>query len=245
MSPLWLLLIGWCVGYTALWGQSIPQNQFILGVESYTGQNYVEAAAIFEDLAQTHPSPAVFYNLGNTLYRLGKKGEAVAAYHAALHLDPGHEDALFNLQFMGGYSAADLFYYRWTGGLSQKSWAFATLLFLCLISVGVVILYRRPTLGLARVIMAGMGLSLLAALVCFGATLLRSHWQNQTLGVVIVPAVELKAEPVVLSQTLVRAQEGASGQIIGESGEWYYLRIDGMEPGWVPKSTLRNTATWK
>lgn len=245
MSLFWLLFIGCWMGCTALFAQSDPMEQFNKGVDAYAQQNHAEAAMIFEQLAQDHPSPAVFYNLGNALYRLGKKGEAVAAYHAALRLAPNHKDALFNLQFLGGQSAASLFYYQWAGWFSQKVWALATLVFLSMVSLGIVFLYRRPSAQMAKIIMAAMGMSVILAFFCFGATWIRSYWENQVLGVVIVPAAELKAEPAEVSQTLVKAQEGASGYILGETDDWYYFQLDGMEPGWVPKANLKNTATWK
>lgn len=40
------------------------------------------------------------YNLGNTLYRMGKLKDAVAHYERALELDPGDEDAKFNLNYV-------------------------------------------------------------------------------------------------------------------------------------------------
>ncbi len=245
ISPVWVLLLVYWASLVPLWSQAAPEIDFERGVAAYSQQQYANSAAIFSDLAKSHPSPAVFYNLGNALYRNGKKGEALAAYHAALRLDPSHQDALFNLQFLGGQSSAQLFYYQWVGWFSTYTWAILTLFFLALISVAVLLLYRRPSVWLAKIMLVGMILSAILALFSFGASFLRRNWESQVLGVVVIPAAELKAEPIDASQTLVRAQEGATGKILSESGDWYYLRLDGMEPGWVPKSAVRNTAAWK
>lgn len=41
-----------------------------------------------------------YYNMGNTMYRLGKLNEAMDFYQKALSLDPNDEDAKFNLEFI-------------------------------------------------------------------------------------------------------------------------------------------------
>lgn len=60
--------------------------------------DYARAAEGYERLiAEGVAHPAVFYNLGNAYYRLGRLGPAIANYERALCLEPGFDPARQNL----------------------------------------------------------------------------------------------------------------------------------------------------
>lgn len=64
----------------------------------YKAKTYDSAAIYFEKIAAQKPGNAeVYYNLGNTYYRLNKIGPAVLNYERALHLDPEMQVAKDNL----------------------------------------------------------------------------------------------------------------------------------------------------
>jgi len=70
----------------------------------YKMKNYEDALKGFQETAATARDTALeqkaLYNAGNTLYRLGRLEEAVAAYTKALELDPNDKDAQQNLEFV-------------------------------------------------------------------------------------------------------------------------------------------------
>jgi len=59
--------------------------------------NLQEAAFYYRRLARDHPSASSHSKLGSLLVKLGQKGEARDELRKALALDPGHEEALANL----------------------------------------------------------------------------------------------------------------------------------------------------
>lgn len=68
---------------------------------TYTADNYAEAAELYLKAAETEgTSSTLFYNIGNTYYRLGQPGKAILYYERALKLDPTNEDAKTNLNFV-------------------------------------------------------------------------------------------------------------------------------------------------
>lgn len=65
---------------------------------AYLAGDFTLAARRYEDLvAEGTRDAAVFYNLGNTYYRLDQLGLAIANYERALRLNPGHREAADNL----------------------------------------------------------------------------------------------------------------------------------------------------
>jgi len=75
-----------------------PQTTFDEGVKAYEDGDYAAAADTFRQLvAEGAHSAAVFYNLGNSYYKLGLNGPAVLNYERALRISPGMRPARRNL----------------------------------------------------------------------------------------------------------------------------------------------------
>ncbi|MBS4724511.1 VWA domain-containing protein [Aeromonas veronii] len=68
----------------------------------YRAGAYRQAIAAYQEAT----SATAHYNRGNALLQLGEFAAAKEAYLAALALEPGHEDALYNLSLLQGAAAA-------------------------------------------------------------------------------------------------------------------------------------------
>lgn len=68
---------------------------------AYADKRYNEAIALYRQAEREQgTSPLLYYNLGNTYYRLGSRGQAILNYERALKLDPSFDSARDNLQFV-------------------------------------------------------------------------------------------------------------------------------------------------
>lgn len=68
---------------------------------AYNRGDFSEAESLYKQAAQIDGvSPQLYYNLGNTYYRLNDLGHAVINYERALKLDPSMGDARANLNFV-------------------------------------------------------------------------------------------------------------------------------------------------
>jgi tetratricopeptide (TPR) repeat protein len=80
-----------------------PLLKFNIGDTQYKKKKYEEALKEFESSLSTDDvlfQSGIFYNQGNTLYRMGKLPESILAYKKALELNPDDEDAKYNLEFV-------------------------------------------------------------------------------------------------------------------------------------------------
>ena len=67
--------------------------------DAYSKENYTVSAQIYESLADSvGVSSELYYNLGNSYYKLKNYPKAVLNYERALLLSPGDEDIKFNLE---------------------------------------------------------------------------------------------------------------------------------------------------
>ena len=66
----------------------------------YKGGSYNKAIDEYKQLVdEGYSGVALFYNLGNSYYRIGKLGYAILYYEKALKLSPSDEDVQHNLNF--------------------------------------------------------------------------------------------------------------------------------------------------
>ena len=83
-----------------------PENPIIhfnIGDAQYKKTKYEEAMKDFEKSLSSDNillQSKSYYNLGNSLYRMGKLPESILAYTQALKLNPDDEDAKYNLEFV-------------------------------------------------------------------------------------------------------------------------------------------------
>lgn len=72
-----------------------------LGDSAYAKSAYTEALDHYNTALQKEGSSSnLYYNIGNTYYRLGDLGHAVINYERALNVDPSNADARTNLEFV-------------------------------------------------------------------------------------------------------------------------------------------------
>jgi len=68
------------------------------GNDFFQNKEYEEAIKSYESiLQQGYLSADLYYNLGNSYFRIGAIGNAILFYERALKISPSHEDAAYNL----------------------------------------------------------------------------------------------------------------------------------------------------
>src|SRR3989338_8911891 len=76
-----------------------PEELYREANADYVSEDYAKAVSIYEELVRMdRVSPEVFYNLGNTYFKLKKVGKAVLNYERALRLSPRDRDIRSNLK---------------------------------------------------------------------------------------------------------------------------------------------------
>ena len=68
------------------------------GDSAYIKEDYTAAIQIYEALLKNGEAAEVYYNLGNSYYKIGEIAKAVLNYERALLLQPGNSDIRANLE---------------------------------------------------------------------------------------------------------------------------------------------------
>ena len=219
------------------------------GNEAYLHGDYASAAAAYEELEhQGVVSADLYFNLGDAYFRKGALGPAIWAFEKAAALDPGNEDARYNLgeaRKLAARAARDriegedrdpLWIRAVTAlGPSTETWLFLAvyLAFFALI----VIRWRarddlRPALG-AGVAVLGAAALLTGALL-FG----RTQLDRLPFGVVLPDAVAVKDGADDNYRTAFEVHAGLRVRMIERDQDWLRVRLGNGLEGWVHASQI-------
>jgi tetratricopeptide (TPR) repeat protein len=148
---------------------------------SFQQKNFEQAAVLYEQIASSKPNDAsLYFNLGNTYYKLNKIGLAVLNYQRALHIQPSFQDAKDNLELTMSripnriQLTGDIFFIKWWKGITASSlsgfWA-AFSLFLFLSSIGLLTMQRlgKISFNISKISLVGLLLCSLFLLFAFSS----------------------------------------------------------------------------
>lgn len=189
-------------------------------------------------------SPELYYNLGNTYFKLNRIPEAILNYERAMKLDPGDENTQFNLELARARtidkieSIPELFYQRWfrllVNSYHADGWGTISIvfLFLSLILAVVFLITVRRWLRIFSFYLAAL------FLVLSLSTLGLAYVQQQQLtekpeAIIFDPSVTVKSSPSDASIDLFVIHEGTKVLITDQVGEWYEVRIASGSIGWL------------
>ena len=208
---------------------------FAAARDAYERQQFEEAAAHYESiLSNGFASAELHFNLGNTRYRLGDTGRAVAEYRRALYLRPRDPDLRANLaiaqQQAGALSATEPAWMQVLGRVSRTEWRSIALVAYWLTSwIGVAyFLAGRPAV-LRRAALVTLAAALLALAGLQRWRLLDSHPE----AVVTRAGAQALFAPMENAQPHFALPPGSLVRVREHSGSWIKVEA-GRQEGWVP-----------
>ncbi len=221
--------------------------QWQKGTTCYQQMKYDSAAYFFEQIAALKPKNAeVYYNLGNTYYRLNRIGPAVVNYQRALKINPAYKEAKDNLSLTEGrianriHSTGDIFFIDWWENLTHpnkaSSWAVAALITFTLIITCLAVRRFVPSGEKLPVQLPGV-LGFVCTIFLVLAFAAAQRTEQATAAVVMqndAPMMngEQKGKPLSL------IPEGTTVKIVGEKGNWAEITLPDGRNGWLSQSLI-------
>jgi hypothetical protein len=187
----------------------------------------------------------LYYNMGNASFRSNNIGHAVLYYEKALKLDPSHQDAAHNLEYISRYrvdafdEVPELFLKTWIStavkALPEKTWSIMAVLSFILVLASLLLYLFIKGLGLKK---AGF-FTALVGLIFFIFTFSAALSQHRSTvhpeyGIIVSPSVVVRSTPSDTGTELFILHEGTRIRVNEEVTGWHNIRIiDGRE-GWIP-----------
>lgn len=222
---------------------SMAQGVEIATADSaYAERNYAAAAELYQPLADSLGTADLYYNLGCAEYRLKHFPQAVLAFSRALHEEPHHADARYNLEVVrtrltDRFSRPDemvfISWFRsWVTGQSVAHWVEMSFLWLLFIFVGVALYAFLHKMWLRKL---GFFFSLFCLLCAITTTVFamvqRHRYYHCDDAVIFAEEIILHASPTTSSRKVAVIHEGTT-VTLHETSEKDWRRVtlpDGRE----------------
>ena len=248
----------------AMAGESSAESIWHKANEAYDNEEYDTAIEGYNALLkQGHKNEFLYFNLGNAYFKRGmangnaegkgfnrgELGRAILNYERALKIDPGMEDARYNLDM--AYELTDapeplpvnFMTSVWRGmyGITSSNvWCIISLVAL-FASLALVLAYLLVSNRKARI--ATFFTSILTALIFILTTSLaisqRSAQEDNSRAVIICNDTEaIHSEPSNKSAVIRTHSQGVVVTILGTNRDWTEVRFADGEKGWIKSNAI-------
>ncbi len=234
-----------------VFGQSeIAQNHLEQANQSYLKNDFQAALDEYRKIeAAGYRSAELYYNLGNTHYKLGQIPSAILYFERARLLNPVDEDVLFNLNLanqlvVDQINPIRVFFVRsWLNSvaalLKPDVWGMIGLLSFLFLAAIVISLYA--TRG-SRLRKTGITLSIFMVFsvivsLTLGAIANRTV-NHRNYAIVFAPSITAKSSPDASGTDLFVIHEGLKVRITETVGSWIRIRLPDGNEAWVPDSSV-------
>lgn len=246
MRYLALLLVFFTLAYSAQAAGDYKQ-WWQKANELYDQKNYDSALQLYNKVAEEQPGSAeVYYNLGNTYYRLNDIGNAVLNYERALHLQPSYTEAADNLYLTQNrinnriQPIPEIFFIKWWKSITRQGlanvYAIVALLLL-LATVGYLIARRLGKISYNAPVQLVASAFILCGLFILLGMVAADRRAGSNKGVVMNEGTPMMAEPKY-GKSLSLVPEGTTIHITGTQAGWHEITLPDGRNGWMQQEAI-------
>lgn len=223
---------------------------FEQGNAAYNGGNYSLAVEKYEAiLAQKQHSAALYFNLGNTHYRLGNVAESVYYFEQAKKMQPLDKAIKNNADFANNMTLdaieelpqtqLDALQQNILISFSLNQWAKVVLCFAWLTFLFFVLYRFSHKMQFKRIFFVLGCIVLLVTLVSLALTQTKQKEEQQTKAVVFNQEIEIWAEPNKRADILFLLHEGTTLEVLSELEGWSKIKLANGSEGWVENTAIK------
>ena len=220
------------------------------GDTAYVREDYATAASIYEELLQKGVSAELYYNLGNSYYKIDNIAKAVLNYERAVLLSPNNRDYKANLAIASSKivdkdeSSPELFFITWgktiVNWMTSDQWAVLAVstFILCLVSLMIFFLSKKTALKKIGFVIAMLTL-ITAPIFNYCSLYQKKKITNQDTAIVMEPSVTVRSTPSESGTSLFVIHEGKKVKITDNSmSSWKEIELENGEVGWLPTEAI-------
>ena len=231
------------------WGQD--QDNFDKATTLYQKGDYTQAAAVYSSILKSgKESSALYYNLGNTYYKLNNVPESIYYYEKALQLDPENADAKNNLIFANQMKvdAITPLPKTWVrqlsdgivGLFSAHTWAVLSIIGVFAFVLSFLFYYFVERTALKRTFFSLMLVFLFFAVGSYTLAHFCHKQVSQTqYAILFDKTVRVFSDANAYSSEVMQLHEGTKVEIIEDAKDWVKIRLVNGKTGWTKVSCLR------
>ncbi len=249
---LLLILLG-SICQSALGNDSIsdPAKNLKLANEAYSRGAFDSAAYLYETIMKAgFESTAIYYNAGNSYYKMKNIPYSILYFEKAKKLDPEDADNNFNLQ-MANQQIIDkveplpeFIITKWWKQLISSSpadsWGTWFLVFIYYSMAMLTFFVFSPSSFWKRVLFSSGIIGIILACFCFTFGSIQKERTSENIeAIVFTPSITTKSSPDENSTNLFVIHEGSKVRIMETVNEWCKISLPDGNIGWMRSEELK------
>ena len=220
------------------------------GDSAYIRNDFASAIQIYESLLRKGDAADVYYNLGNSYYKVNEIAKAILNYERALLLQPGNGDIRANLEIARGKTVdkveavPEVFFVTWTKALinsmSVDAWAVWGVVSFLLLIVSLYFFIFSKQVVLKKVgFITGIIFLIVVVMANVFASKQKEELLNRDTAIIMSPSVTVRSTPSENGTSLFILHEGHKVNIKDDSmKDWKEIRLEDGKVGWVPVGSI-------
>ena len=244
-----LLTILFLVLSLTAWGQN--EALFNKATEAYNKSDFNTAIENYQAIIESgQHSSALYFNLGNSYYKLNQIAPSIYYYEKALLLKPNDSEIKNNLGYAQNMtldvieelpmSSFSKVYDTVINFLSFDQWAYTAVAFVVLFILLYLAFYFLKYATHKRIAFITSILSILIAISAFVFALMQHNdFQKDQPAIVFDKVVRIKSEPNEQSQEVFQLHEGTKLNVLEALNDWRKIKIADGQTGWVSSESIK------
>lgn len=220
------------------------------GDSAYIRNDFASAIQIYESLLRKGEAADVYYNLGNSYYKVNEIAKAILNYERALLLQPGNGDIRANLEIARSKTVdkvetvPEVFFVTWTKALinsmSVDAWAVCGVVSFLLLIVSLYFFIFSKQVVLKKVgFITGIVFLIVVVMTNVFAFKQKKELLHRDSAIIMNPSVTVRSTPSESGTSLFILHEGHKVDIKDSSmKDWKEIRLEDGKVGWVPVSSI-------
>ncbi len=248
-NKLVVCLIFLCLGFINF--AQTPDSLFKTANAFYQKGNYKDALKNYEQIEKQQVESAdLYYNLGNTYYKLNKVAPAIYYFEKALKLNPNNSDFKNNLTVAQRMTIDKINILPKTllqklgniyiKNLSFETWSKIAIVAMILFVLMFLVYYFSAYSGRKRLYFILAFISLIIVLFSFSFAYSNYNYSKNNKPAIIFSAkASVKNAPTLNSNEAFELHEGTKVIILEQVDSWFKIKLADGKIGWISKSDLK------
>ena len=218
---------------------------------AYIRNDFAASVEMYENILKNEgESSDIYYNLGNSYYKMNNIAKAVLNYERALLLQPGNSDIRANLEVARAKTidkvepTPEVFFISWTKSLincmSVDAWAtWGIVSFILLIVSLYFFIFSKQIMWKKIGFISGIIFLIITVCSNLFASQQKENLVNRNEAIVMNPSVTVRSTPSESGTSLFILHEGRKVNVKDNSmKEWKEIHLEDGKVGWVPASAI-------
>tara|TARA_B100001094_G_scaffold240237_1_gene235829 strand:- start:5694 stop:6452 length:759 start_codon:yes stop_codon:yes gene_type:complete len=246
-----LLLIFFLLSSSLGLSQTNNESLFNSGVDLYNQGKYLEAISQFELVIENgEHSYALYFNLGNSFYKINDIANSIFYYEKALKLNPNEKDVINNLSYSQNMlidkidklpvNQVSQFVSSLSNTLSINQWLFFGITFLYLFLATFFLYYfNNNTRAKKNYFTISTFFLVLFTIFLFIGINRFENEKNIISAIIFKNKIDFRAEPNYRSDILFNLHEGTKVIVKEELNDWILIQISDGNSGWIESESIK------